>query len=60
MSLYYYGDVWTLGGGIRNVFNEEPPTVDGNEVFAFNNVPFGAGYDYLGRQLFLNVVWRWE
>ena len=60
MSLYYYGDVWTLGGGIRNVFNEAPPTVDSNEVFAFNNVPFGAGYDFLGRQVFLNAVWRWD
>ncbi|MCP5093140.1 MAG: TonB-dependent receptor [Gammaproteobacteria bacterium] len=60
MSLYYYGDVWTLGGGIRNVFNEAPPTVDGSEVFAFNNVPFGSGYDFLGRQLFLNAVWRWD
>jgi iron complex outermembrane receptor protein len=60
MSVYYRGDVWTVGAGMRNVLNEEPPKVDGNEVFAFNNVPFGAGYDIFGRQLFLNVVWRWE
>jgi len=60
LSLYYYGDVWTLGGGVRNLFNEWPPLVDGSEVFSFNNVPFGAGYDIIGRQLFLNVVWKWQ
>ncbi|MDJ0910759.1 MAG: TonB-dependent receptor [Woeseiaceae bacterium] len=59
-SIYYRGDVWTLGGGLRNVFNEAPPLVDGSEVFSFNNVPFGAGYDILGRTLFLNAVYRWQ
>ena len=59
-SVYYYGDKWTLGAGLRNVFNEAPPKVDGSEVFSFNNVPFGSGYDYLGRTAFLNAVFRWQ
>ena len=59
-SIYYYGDLWTVGAGMRNVLNEEPPTVDGDEVFAFNNVPFGAGYDIFGRMLFMDVVWNWQ
>jgi iron complex outermembrane receptor protein len=59
-SIYYSGDSWTIGGGLRNVFNEDPPLVDGAEVFSFNNVPFGAGYDVLGRTLFANVVYNWE
>ncbi len=59
-SIYYYGDSWTIGGGLRNIFNEEPPLVDGLEVFSFNNVPFGSGYDVLGRTLFANVVYNWE
>jgi len=59
-SVYYYGDKWTLGAGLRNVFNQEPPKVDGDEVFSFNNVPFGAGYDYMGRTAFLNAVFRWQ
>ncbi len=59
-SIYYYGDVWTVGAGMRNVFNEAPPMVDGDEVFAFNNVPFGAGYDIFGRMLFMDVVLNWE
>ena len=60
MSVYYYGDQWTLGAGLRNVFDEEPPKVDGTEVFSFKNVPFGAGYDIFGRTLFLNAVFRWQ
>ena len=59
-SVYYYGDRWTLGAGFRNVFDDEPPRVDGSEVFSFNNVPFGAGYDYMGRTAFLNAVFRWQ
>ncbi|HEX5787157.1 MAG TPA: TonB-dependent receptor [Woeseiaceae bacterium] len=59
-SIYYYGDTWTIGGGLRNVFNEDPPLVDGASVFSFNNVPFGAGYDILGRTLFANVVYNWQ
>ena len=57
-SLYWYGDTWTFGGGVRNVFDTSPPLVDGNEVLAVNNVPIGAGYDLRGRTFFLNVVWR--
>ena len=59
MSLYFYGDVWTFGGGIRNVFNEAPPLVDpdeGLEVTSVNNVPVGYGYHLNGRTYFLNVA----
>jgi len=58
MSVYYRGDQWTLGAGMRNVFNEEPPQVNGNEVFARNNTPFYGGYDLFGRQIFVNVVFN--
>ena len=58
MSVYYYGDRWTLGAGMRNVFSEEPPQVDRTEVFSFRNNAFGAGYDIFGRTLFLNAVFR--
>ncbi|KUJ83112.1 hypothetical protein AVO43_11285 [Microbulbifer sp. ZGT114] len=54
-SLYYYADTWTAGLGIRNVFDEEPPAVDGNEILSINNTPIGYGYDIQGRQMFLNV-----
>lgn len=55
MSLYYYGDVWTLGAGVRNVFDDEPPIVDATEVLSVNNTPIGYGYDLRGRTYFLNV-----
>jgi iron complex outermembrane recepter protein len=55
LSLYYYGDVWTFGGGVRNLFDEAPPFVDGTEVFAINNTPIGLGYDVRGRTYFLNI-----
>ncbi len=60
MSVYYYGDKWTLGAGMRNVFNEAPPQVDSSEVFALNNNAYGSGYDFFGRTLFLNAVYRWQ
>ena len=57
-SVYWYGDAFTIGAGIRNVFDEEPPYVDGTEYIAINRVPLGAGYDLFGRVYFFNVVWR--
>jgi len=56
MSVFYYGDKWTIGGGIRNVFDNAPPEVDGSEVLAINNAPIGYGYDIGGRTLFLDLT----
>jgi len=56
LSLYYYGDVWTFGAGIRNVLDEEPPFVSGDEVLAINNTPIGYGYDINGRTYYLNIA----
>jgi iron complex outermembrane receptor protein len=59
ISLYYYGDRWTLGGGIRNIFDEAPPRVDTSTVgapTAVNNTPLGYGYDLNGRVYFFNVA----
>ena len=58
-SVYYYGDTWTLGAGIRNVFDNSPPLVNGGEgVTQVNNVPIGYGYDWRGRTFFINLSWR--
>ena len=53
--MYYFGDMWTFGGGIRNVLNEKPPVVDGTEILSVNNTPIGYGYDINGRVFFFNV-----
>ena len=59
-SVYYRGDVWTVGAGARNVLNEAPPLVDGRVVFSAFNTPFGSGYDINGRSYFLNVAVRFD
>lgn len=62
VSMYYYGDRWTFGGGIRNLFDEAPPRVDTDHVgnnwapTAVNNTPLGYGYDLNGRVYFLNIA----
>jgi len=57
VSVYYYGDRWTLGAGIRNAFDQNPPVVDCNEVGGcVNNTPLGRGYDLRGRTFFMNAV----
>ncbi|MGA0839670.1 MAG: TonB-dependent receptor domain-containing protein [Pseudomonadales bacterium] len=56
MSVFYYGDKWTIGGGIRNVFDNSPPEVDGTEVLSINNAPIGYGYDIGGRTAFLDLT----
>ena len=57
-SLFYNADTWTIGAGIRNVFNEEPPVVDASEVLSFSNTPIGYGYDLQGRAYFVDVAYR--
>ena len=54
-SVYYYGDVWEIGAGARNVLDEAPPIVDGRAVWSGWNTPYGVGYDTNGRQYFINV-----
>ena len=57
-SLFYRADAWTVGAGIRNVFDKRPPAVDGDEVLAVGNTPIGYGYDLQGRTFFVDVAYR--
>ncbi len=54
VSLYWRGDRLTIGGGARNILDQEPPFVNEGAVLA-SNVPIGAGYDIDGRMFFFNV-----
>ena len=56
-SIYmrWRGDSLQIAGGIRNVFDEPPPVVDGTEVLSVNNSPIGYGYDLFGKRYFLNI-----
>ncbi len=58
VSLSWRGDTWVVLGGIRNVFDEPPPVVDGTEITSTNNTPIGFGYDVFGRAYFFNVLHR--
>jgi iron complex outermembrane receptor protein len=56
-SVRYNADNWILSAGVRNVFNEQPPKVDGSEVLSINNLPIGVGYfqGLVGRNFFINA-----
>lgn len=57
IALNYSLDTWSITGGVRNVFDTEPPLVDAAEVPSeLANVPLGRGYDVFGRSFFLSVV----
>jgi outer membrane receptor protein involved in Fe transport len=49
-------DKWSITGGVRNVFDEEPPAISTSQYYnRVGNAPLYSGYDYLGRQYFVNV-----
>ncbi len=57
VSVYFRGDTWSVGGGVRNLRNTWPPQVDSDEVsYVYNNTPLGRGYDWQGRTYFLNIT----
>ena len=60
MSVYWFGDSWTVGAGVRNLTNQAPPFVDGTEVLSVNNAPVSSGYDLFGRTAFLNLEYNWQ
>lgn len=55
VSVRYRNDSWTLRAGITNLFDRDPPLVDGSEVFSIANTAIGNGYDYNGREFFMSV-----
>ncbi|RKQ70872.1 TonB-dependent receptor-like protein [Litorimonas taeanensis] len=57
-SVRYSADTWTVRAGVSNIFDKEPPLVDGDEVLAISNTPIGNGYDLDGREFFLSASKR--
>jgi iron complex outermembrane receptor protein len=56
MSASYGQDNWAVTAGIRNLFDEAPPLIDGDAGgFQQRNVPLGVGYDIFGRTVFASV-----
>jgi len=56
VSMTYRADTFSIGFGVRNVFDKNPPRIDTASVFGSNNVPLGAGYDLNGRRVFANFT----
>jgi len=55
-SVRYEGDTWAVTGGIRNLFNEEPPHISAGITNRVGNAPLYSGYDYVGRTAFINLT----
>lgn len=55
MGFTYDADSFLVSFGVRNVFNDEPPKVDGGGIFSRANVPLGVGYDLFGRTPYINI-----
>lgn len=56
-SLQYRGDKWTVTGGVRNLFDKEPPIISSGLGYnRVGNSPLYSGYDFVGRTFFVNVA----
>ncbi|WP_245159427.1 TonB-dependent receptor domain-containing protein [Brevundimonas intermedia] len=55
-SVQYSANGWTATAGVRNLFNEDPPTVSSGVYNRVGNAPLYSGYDYLGRTAFVNLT----
>ncbi len=57
-SIRYRTDKFEARIGVTNIFDRDPPLVDGNEVFSLANVPIGAGYNLDGREFFGSIQYK--
>ncbi|MFN3669434.1 MAG: TonB-dependent receptor plug domain-containing protein [Brevundimonas sp.] len=57
-SVQYSSDDWTVTGGVRNLFDEQPPLISSQAYSLVGNSPLYSGYDYVGRTFFLNLAKR--
>ncbi len=55
-SLQYRADDWAITAGVRNLFNEDPPTISAGITNRVGNAPLYSGYDYIGRTAFINLT----
>ncbi|MDH4073472.1 MAG: TonB-dependent receptor, partial [Gammaproteobacteria bacterium] len=58
LSLTYEADEWTVTGGIRNLFDQEPPLIDQGAGPARMNMVVQSSYDLYGQRWFLNASKR--
>jgi len=60
LSLTYRASDWIVRAGVNNVLDEDPALVDQDASGTSQNINavLGAGYDLVGRRLFVNVTKR--
>ena len=56
ISARYAAETWEATVGIRNLTNETPPTISALVYDRVGNSPLYSGYDYVGREVFVNVA----
>ncbi len=44
--------------GVTNIFDNDPPLIDTNEVFGISNIAIGNGYNLDGREFFAQLLYR--
>ncbi|MET0536321.1 MAG: TonB-dependent receptor [Steroidobacter sp.] len=54
-SVRYTLNDWQFTGGVRNLTDEEPPTISQGFYNRVGNAPLYSGYDYVGREAFLVI-----
>lgn len=54
-SLRYTGEDWGFTLGVRNIADETPPEISYGVTNRVGNSPLYSGYDYRGREVFMNV-----
>lgn len=47
---------WEVTGGVRNLFDKEPPTISAGYYNRVGNAPLYSGYDYFGREVFFRIA----
>ncbi|WAC59370.1 TonB-dependent receptor domain-containing protein [Brevundimonas sp. SL130] len=55
-SVQYASDGWTATIGVRNLLNDNPPTISSGYYNRVGNASLYSGYDYLGRTAFVNLT----
>ena len=58
LSATYEEDNYAITVGARNILDEAPPRVDGNEITSKNNAAIGYGYDMSGRTYYLLAAYK--
>ncbi len=54
ISARYQADTWKTTFGVRNLTNETPPEISAGYFNRIGNAPLYSGYDYVGREVFIN------